>query len=90
MEKTVEMSARNRTGIAMSPVDSQDIIDMAEQTPPSSAGDESAIMALESTYIQEAEPVGTVPIPGTLGGGAQAIANKLAGRNPEEFIDKLA
>ncbi len=89
MEKTIEMSTRNRTGIDMSPVDSQTMIDTAEKTPPSSSGDESALAALDSTYIREAEPVGSVPVPGTLKGLAEATLNKLGGRNPEVFIDKL-
>jgi ferritin-like protein len=89
MDRTVEMSIRNRTGIGMSPLDSQLTIDLAEHTPPSSAGDETTLRMIESTYIREAEPVGSVPVPGTLTGAAQAVVNKLAGRNPEVFIDKL-
>jgi ferritin-like protein len=89
MERTVEMSTRNRTGIGMSPMDSQLTIDMAEHTPPSSAGDETTLQTIESSYIREAEPVGTVPVPGTLTGAAQAAVNKLSGKNPEVFIDKL-
>lgn len=89
MEPSVEMSAKNRTGIDMSPVDSQQMIDAAKTTPPSSPGDETALAAVESSYIQEAEPVGSVPIPGTLKGAAQATLNKLAGKNPEVLIDKL-
>ena len=87
MERSTEMSTRNRTG--MSRLDSQLTIDMAEHTPPSPAGDTTALQAIESTYIREAEPVGSVPVPGTVTGAAQAIANKLTGKNPEVFIDKL-
>jgi ferritin-like protein len=89
MEQSVEMSAKNRTGIGMSPIDSQQMIDAAQAAPPSSPGDESALAALDSAYIEEAEPVGSVPIPGTLKGAAQATLNKLAGKNPEVLIDKL-
>lgn len=89
MEQSVEMSAKNRTGIDRSPVDSQQMIDAAQTTPPSSSGDESALAALDSVYIQSAEPVGSVPIPGTLKGVAQAILQKLTGKNPEVLIDKL-
>lgn len=89
MERSVEMSVRNRTGIGMSPIDGQLTIDMAEHTPPSSAGDETTPRMIESAYILEAEPVGSVPVPGTLAGAAQTVANKLMGKNPEVFIDKL-
>ncbi|HZC00081.1 MAG TPA: ferritin Dps family protein, partial [Gammaproteobacteria bacterium] len=89
MEQSVEMSAKNRTGIDRSPVDSQQMIDAAQTTPPSSSGDESALAALDSVYIQSAEPVGSVPIPGTLKGVAQTILQKLTGKNPEVLIDKL-
>lgn len=89
MEKSVEMSTRNRTGIGMSPMDSQLSIDMAEHTPPSSAGDETTSHLIENAYIREAEAVGSVPVPGTLTGAAQAVVNKLAGKNPVVFIDKL-
>lgn len=89
MDPSVAMSARNRTGIGMSPIDSQQMIDAAQATPPSSQGDASALAALDSAYIEEAEPVGSVPLPGTLKGAAQATLNKLAGKNPEVLIDKL-
>jgi len=89
MEKSIEMSVKNRTGIGMSPVDSKQMIDAAEATPPSSSGDESALAALDSVYIREAEPVGSVPPPGTLKGAAQATLQKLTGKHPEILIDKL-
>jgi ferritin-like protein len=89
MEQSVEMSARNRTGIGMSPIDSQRMVDAAQATPPSSQGDASALAMLDSAYIEAAEPVGSVPIPGTLKGAAQATLSKLAGKNPEVLIDKL-
>jgi ferritin-like protein len=89
MDPSVAMSARNRTGIGMSPIDSQQMIDAAQATPPSSQGDASALAALDSAYIEEAEPVGSVPLPGTLKGVAQATLGKLTGKNPEVLIDKL-
>ncbi|WP_434150913.1 hypothetical protein ACR2R6_05150 [Methylocaldum gracile subsp. desertum] len=90
MEKTsVEMSSKNRTGIGMSPVDSQRMIDAAQAAPPSSSGDESALAKLDSVYIREAEPVGSVPPPGTLKGMAQATLQKLTGKHPEVLVDKL-
>lgn len=34
MEQSVEMSAKNRTGIDRSPIDSQQMIDAAQTNPP--------------------------------------------------------
>jgi ferritin-like protein len=89
MNQPVEMSIRNRTGIDRSPVDSQKMIDAANAYLPSSKGDGSGMAAVETDYIQEAEPVGSVPIPGTLKGAATAAMQALAGKSAEVLIDKL-
>lgn len=89
MEASVHVSARNRTGIGMSPIDSQRMAEAAQSTPPSSPGDGLALMGMENAYIEQAEPIGSVPIPSTLGGIAQTGLDKLAGKSPEVFIDKL-
>jgi ferritin-like protein len=88
-QQAVEMSMKNRTGIGMSPIDSQQMIDASEHAQPSSPGDASALAAFDSQYIREAEPVGSVPVPGTVKGAAQTMLNKLGGKNPEVLIDKL-
>ncbi|QBQ53666.1 ferritin-like domain-containing protein [Nitrosococcus wardiae] len=89
MERSVKMTTKNKTGIAMSPMDSQAIIDAAQKMPPSSAGDKAMFTSVESAYIKESSPVGSVPPPGTLKGAAQALLDKLSGENPEVLIDKL-
>lgn len=89
MNQPIEMSMRNRTGIDRSPVDSQKMIDAANAYMPSSRGNGSALMDVEARYIQEAGPVGTVAIPGTLKGAAKATMQMLAGRNAEVLVDKL-
>lgn len=89
MNQPIEMSMRNRTGIDRSPVDSQKMIDAANAYMPSSRGNGSALMDVEARYIQEADPVGTVAIPGTLKGAAKATMQMLAGRNAEVLVDKL-
>jgi bacterioferritin (cytochrome b1) len=89
MESSTKMTTQNRTGIAMSPLDSQAIIEAAQNTPPSSPGDKSAFAAIENSYIKEAERVGSIPPPGTLKGAAQTMLSKLTGENPEALIDKL-
>lgn len=89
MEHSVKMTMKNRTGVAMSPMDSEDIIDAAQNTPPSSSGDKSGFNSVENPYIETAEPVGSVPPPGTLKGAAQAVLGKFSGENPEVLINKL-
>lgn len=89
MNQPVEMSIRNRTGIDRSPIDSQKMIDAANAYLPSSKGDGSAMAAVETSYIKGSEPVGSVPVPVTLRGAAQATIQMLAGRSAEVLIDKL-
>lgn len=79
----------NRTGIDMSPLDTQELISAARAARPSSEGDEQTLAAYRSRDIQEAEPIGTVPVPGTLKGLAQTVMQKLTGKKPEVLIDKL-
>lgn len=88
MEKTTVLG-KNRTGIDMSPIDAKEMIALAKATPPSSEGDEQAIAEMRSQYIREADVIGSVPPPGTLKGMASTAMEKLTGKNPEAFIDKL-
>jgi hypothetical protein len=44
---------------------------------------------MRSRYVHEAEPIGSVPPPGTLRGMVTTGLNKLSGRSPEVLIDKL-
>jgi rubrerythrin len=88
MEKTTVLG-KNRTGIDMSPIDAKEMTALAKVTPPSSNGDEQAIAEMRSQYIREAEVIGSIPPPGTLKGMASTAMEKLTGKNPEAFIDKL-
>ncbi len=88
MEKSATEMGMNKTGVHMAP---KDIEKMMKDIPPGvpADGDGSAIAAVRTSYIAEAEPVGTVPPPGTIKGSAKATMQKLAGRNPEVLVDKL-
>jgi rubrerythrin len=88
MEKSTVLG-KNRTGIDMSPIDAKEMIALARITPPSSHGDEQAIAEMRREYIAEADVIGSVPPPGTLKGVASTAMEKLTGKNPEVFIDKL-
>jgi hypothetical protein len=80
----------NRTGIQSSPGDCEPLITAARSARPSSEGDEWTANRLRAPYVMEAEPIGTVPPPGTLKGVAKTGLQKLTGAKPEVLIDKLA
>jgi rubrerythrin len=89
MAKSAELG-RNRTGIDMSPTDAERMISGAKEFARSGVGDgRSGIAALERQYILEADPVGSVPMPGTLRGALKTGAKKVTGKNPEVFLNKL-
>lgn len=79
----------NRTGVEMSPIDVQELLVGARTAQPSSEGDERALARYRATYFEQAEPIGTVPLPGTIKGAAQSGLKKLGGKKPEVLIDKL-
>lgn len=88
MENRTELGM-NRTGMQVSPIDQKKMREVTELTVPSSEGDESALNALRAEYIAEADPVGTVPPPGTMKGIAKTGAKMLTGKRPQVFVDKL-
>jgi hypothetical protein len=62
MKTTREAEPRlNRTGIAMSPELSQELIDIALKTKPSAPGDEHGLAMVRRAYEQTASPIGTLP-----------------------------
>lgn len=79
----------NRTGIDMSPNGAKEMTAAVREFPPSSTGNAQALAELRSSYLSEAEPVGTVPVPGTVKGAAKAGMQKLMGRHAEVLIDCL-
>ena len=88
MEKQTVLGM-NRTGIDMSPIDIKEMLAFTNVTPPSSQGDEMSMAAVRREYIAEAEELGSIPPPATLKGVASTAMQKLTGKNPEAFIDKL-
>jgi rubrerythrin len=87
--KTPTDSGMNRTGIDMSPIDINELLSGVNEARPSSDGDESTLASYRSSYLEEAEPIGTVPVPGTVKGVAKTGMQKLTGKKPEVLIDKL-
>ena len=79
----------NRTGIATSPIDSKKTIEAAERAQTLGQGDGKVIEAERTSWARDAEPLGTVPPPGTLKGVAKATLELLQGHKANVFIDKL-
>ncbi|AKH38601.1 MULTISPECIES: ferritin-like domain-containing protein [Nitrosomonas] len=88
MDKTTVLG-KNRSGVDISPIDIKQMMSLAKVTPASSPGDEKAIAQMREEYIAEADVIGSVPLPGTLKGMASTAMEKLMGKSPEGFIDKL-
>lgn len=88
MAKHAEMG-KNRTGIDMSPMHSERMISGAQEYTLDSDERVPSIAALQRQYIEEADPVGSVPMPGTLRGALKSGAKKATGKNPEVLLNKL-
>jgi hypothetical protein len=80
----------NRTGIGTSPIDSADIVKTAREALAGAAcADGHGAAEVRRQYENEAEPVGTVPIPTTLKGAVKTAVDMLRGRAAAPFVDKL-
>jgi hypothetical protein len=88
MENATSMGL-NRTGLQMSPLSKDDMIDFAKAKAPLAPPDNGEMQALHLQYIEEADALGSVPLPGTLKGAASTGMDKLKGSKPEVLIDKL-
>lgn len=90
-QQTTEMGL-NRTGIQTAPEMSQVMKEASDQLRVSAEMHDtslSAIKAIKADYIEEAEAVGTIPIPTTLKGAAKAGVEALKGHDPRILLDKM-
>jgi hypothetical protein len=78
----------NKTGMQMSPVDATAMVDAARRSTPHD-GSLETLAAYRQRYVTEAEPVGSVPLPGSLKGAANAGVKALKGERLHALIDKL-
>jgi hypothetical protein len=79
----------NRTGVAISPELTARMVEGTSEFPPRAAGNEGEIAEVREEYGKDAEPLGTVPPPVTVGGALKTAAKGMLGRHPTLFIDKL-
>jgi len=80
----------NRTGVQMSPFDTRAMQSgMPASMTPATPGDDTALAEMRSSYIADADPVGSVPIPGTIKGAITTGVSMLTGDQPQLLLDKL-
>ena len=89
MERTETQIGKNRTGVHMSPADLKEMMKDVEGSANGGTGDGAGIAAVRTSYIAEAEPVGSMPPPASAKGAIKTAAKKLTGKAPEVFLDKL-
>lgn len=89
MKQSTLPTGMNRTGIQMSPQDAKELLDAVDSTPPNPPGDESRMNQLRGAYVTQAEPVGSVPPPGTMKGMAKTGMAAMTGKQPQLLLDKL-
>lgn len=89
METRPELGA-NRTGVQRSPHDTKEMLQgsPAPGVQPGH-GDPSGLSAMRSAYIRDADPVGTVPPPGTAKGMVKSGLQMLTGTRAQVLLDKL-
>lgn len=88
MEKAAELG-HNVTGAQMSPEDTKEQLKAVEKYPPDIKGDASRLALARKAMRQEADPIGSVPIPGSVKGVLKSGFDKMLGKQPELLVDKL-
>jgi hypothetical protein len=87
--KSPQSMGMNRSGIDLAPQGAEEMRKAVEEFPPSSEGNEQTLAQIRTPYLNEADPIGSIPIPGTFKGAAKSGMQKLIGRHVEVLIDKL-
>lgn len=88
MENEIKVGI-NRTGLDMAPLAKDTMIDYAEEQAALAPETDGAFEAVHIAYTEEAERVGSVPVPATAKGVAKTSGAKLTGKHPEVLLDKL-
>ncbi len=80
----------NRTGMQMSPFETSSMqAGMPASMTPATPGDDTALAAMRSSYIAEADAIGSVPVPATVQGAVAAGTSMMLGNRPQLLLDKL-
>ena len=79
----------NRTGIASAPHRVQEMLRGMDEFPPTSQGNAQDTAQVRVAYAQQAEPLGSVPLPANFTGKVQTAVKAVKGESPTLFMDKL-
>jgi rubrerythrin len=79
----------NKTGVKLHPVETKEAVEGARAGVPKRSLDVAAVEAVRVAFSREAEPVGTMPPPGSLKGAVKAGVEALQGKNPMVFLDLI-
>lgn len=88
MENTVE-TGLNRTGLDMAPRSKDDMVRFARSAGTPEPGAAQPLEDMRRTCAEEADRLGSVPLPMRLRGLATALTDKLKGYQAAVFIDKI-
>jgi hypothetical protein len=78
----------NRTGVDAAPLRAREMVRDAESVPADPAGAASLALA-RGELSQEAPPVGSMPLPGSLRGAAKALGKAITGEKATVYLDRL-
>src|SRR5690606_35459973 len=88
MENNTKLGT-NKTGIDMSPKITEDMINGMDKFLHSNGANPSQFFQLKKYYLDDDEPLGSVPLPGTVKGAVKSTLKMATGHHPEVFINKL-
>jgi rubrerythrin len=79
----------NVTGVQMSPKDTKLLLDAVNDIHPDVPGDSKGMMLERSSRAEEADRIGSVPVPGSAKGMLKSTFDMALGKSPELLVDKL-
>ncbi len=88
MEPNTKMGS-NKTGIDMSPILSKEMIKGSKKLKLDEADGSINLTLLEQFYLDNDDPLGSVPMPGTVKGVVKSATKMLTGHHPNVFLNKL-
>jgi rubrerythrin len=89
MRKKPTDVGKNRTGVALSPLDAKKTIEGAAVGSPAPRHDAAELQEVRLAYSKEAPPMGTMPAPATLKGLGKTIVDAVTGDKTTVLLDKL-
>lgn len=84
-----KVTGMNRTGIGMSPVDGELMVQGAREGSPTTEGSSAGLQKVREQYISERTGIGSMPPPTSIKGVAKAAAAIVRDQRPNVFLDRL-